>query len=87
MIIAFKVQYSAEAVMQLERLDKNIAQRITKKIESTRENPHTKFKRLSGRQEYKLRIGDYRAIANLDDSRFIIFIMSIGHRKNIYERQ
>ncbi len=83
----FKVEYSAEAVMQLERLEKTIAKRIIKKIERSQTDPHKFFKMLSGRTEYKLRVGNYRVIADIDDKKQHILIRSAGHRRNIYERR
>lgn len=84
--MAFEVEYSAEAVTQLKNLDKIIAKRIIKKIESSANNPRLFFKRLAGRPEYKLRVGDYRAIADIDDQKHIILIRSLGHRWDIYEK-
>lgn len=84
MTIAFKIQYSTEATIQLKKLESKVAKRIIKKVESAQENPHTIFRGLSGRNEYKLRVGDYRVIADIDETNHVIFIMSLGHRKNIH---
>ena len=72
--------------MQLERLDKQVAKRIIKKIDSSLDNPRLFFKRLSGRREYKLRVGDYRVIAEVDEEKNAVLIRSLGHRRDIYER-
>ena len=82
----FSLEYSAESLSQLKRLDKAVVKRIIKKIESTQNNPHLFFRRLTGRPEYKLRIGDYRVISQIEEQNKIIFIRSIGHRKEIYEK-
>lgn len=82
----FSVEYSAESLSQLKALDKPVVSRILRKIESATSNPHHFFKRLSGRPEYKLRTGDYRVIADIEDHSRTIFIRSIGHRKDIYEK-
>ena len=82
----FSAEYSAEAFSQLKDLDKAVAKRIMRKIESALDDPHQFFKRLSGRPEYTLRAGDYRVIADIEEARKIIFIRSIGHRKNVYEK-
>ena len=52
---------------------------------STKENPHRFFERLTGRTDYKIRIGDYRVIADIDDKNKKIEITVIGHRKNVYQ--
>lgn len=69
----------------MEKLDKNIIKRIMKKIEYASKNPYI-VKSLSGRQQYKIRVGDYRVIADLDTTKFYMFIESVGHRKNIYKK-
>lgn len=72
--------------MQLEKLDKTIVKQIIKKIERAVDNPHVLFKQLTGRPEYKLRIGDYRVIADIDERAKKVLIRTVGHRKNIYDR-
>jgi mRNA interferase RelE/StbE len=61
-------------------------ERIFNKIMSVKEDPYHFFERLSGRTDYRMRIGDYRVIADIDQSRKTIYITLIGHRKNIYDR-
>ena len=53
---------------------------------STKENPHHFFEGLTGRTDYKLRIGDYRAIADINDSSKTIQITLIDHRSKIYNK-
>lgn len=43
------------------------------------------FKRLEGRPDFRIRIGDYRAIADIDFARKMITVTAIGHRKDVYE--
>ena len=81
----FEVEYSEESLFQLRGLDVSVSKRIIRKIESTRSDPHRFFVRLVGRTEYKLRVGDYRVIADIEENRRVIVIRSLGHRKNIYK--
>ncbi len=80
----FEVEYSEESLFQLRGLDVSVSKRIIRKIESTRSDPHRFFVRLVGRTEYKLRVGDYRVIVDIEENRRVIVIRSLGHRKNIY---
>lgn len=41
-------------------------------------------KKLSGRDAWRIRIGDYRVIYEIDDNRQIILIVNIDHRKDVY---
>lgn len=42
-------------------------------------------KKLTGRQGYRIRIGDYRVIYNIEDRILTVFVIDIGHRKDIYD--
>ena len=53
---------------------------------STKEKPLNYFDHLTERFECKLRIGNYRAIADINEKKKTITILIIGHRKNIYKR-
>lgn len=81
----YEVIFDPEALEFLEKSDKKVAKRIWDKIMSTKSDPHRFFERLVGRIDYKLRIGDYRAIADINDSSNRIEITLIGHRKKIYK--
>jgi mRNA interferase RelE/StbE len=82
----YTVIYDEEALQNLEELEKKIRKRIFEKIFSTKENPFHYFERLTGRGEYKLRVGDYRVIADIDEKTKRISILFIDHRKNIYKK-
>ena len=81
----FEVEYSEESLFQLRGLDVSVSKRIIRKIESARSDPHRFFVRLVGRTEYKLRVGDYRVIVDIDENRRVIVVRSLGHRKNVYK--
>jgi len=69
----------------LKSLEKSLKERIYNKIMSTAEDPQHFFQRLTGRLDYKLRVGNYRIIADIDQTKNLIKITRIGHRKNIYD--
>jgi mRNA interferase RelE/StbE len=81
----FEVEFSEESLFQLRGMDIPLAKRIIQKIESTKSDPHRFFVRLVGRTEYKLRVGDYRVIADIEENRRVIVVRSLGHRRNIYK--
>lgn len=83
----YEVIYDDEVIDFLKKLPKATRKRIFDKISSTKTNPSHFFERLTGEQNYKLRIGDYRAMADIDENKKIISITLIGHRKNIYKKK
>lgn len=80
----FRLIISEEALSQLRKLDNKTAARILDKLDEAMEEPTRFFKRLSGREECKMRAGDYRVLAKILSGE--VFILSLGHRKNVYKR-
>lgn len=82
--------YTDRAVKDLASLDKSIAKRILIKIRTYSEvsDPLTHAKALTGNFAglFRYRIGDYRAIFELDSKGNIIIltVLRIKHRKDIY---
>ncbi|MDD4353561.1 MAG: type II toxin-antitoxin system RelE/ParE family toxin [Candidatus Nanoarchaeia archaeon] len=82
----YDIKFDKKAGEFLESLDKETAKRIFNKIMQSKEEPLSHFIRLAGRTDYKLRIGDYRTIADIDTNNKQIQITLIGLRKNIYKK-
>ena len=80
----YSIQIEKNAEDFLKKLQKKDAEIILNKIYSIRENPFRYLKRLQGEKLWRLRIGDYRAIVDVIISMNKIFVVRIGHRKNIY---
>ncbi|MFH0889670.1 MAG: type II toxin-antitoxin system RelE/ParE family toxin [Candidatus Aenigmatarchaeota archaeon] len=81
----YEVVFDPTAIDFLNSLEKVVRERVFKKILSTKATPFHYFERLEGRKDYKLRVGDYRVIADIDQSTGKIQVTLIGHRKNIYK--
>lgn len=81
----YEIEFDEEGIRFLEKLPKETRERIFGKIIAAKENPNHYFKRLEGRKDYKLRVGDYRIIADIDKNAKIIKITLIWHRKNVYD--
>ncbi len=81
----FEILFDDDAIDFLNKLEKPLKERIYTKIITASQDPFRFFIRLTGRSDYKLRVGDYRVIAEIDGSTKRIEITLIGHRKNVYE--
>ena len=78
--------FDRKALEFLESLPKDLRLRIFSKITAAKDNPLHFFERLEGRQDYKLRVGDYRVIADINRSLGRIEVTLIDHRKNVYKK-
>lgn len=80
------VKFTENTESQLKKLGKEVQERIIKVLERIRIRPETFVEKLVGELGYKLRIGDYRLILDIDRNKLIILVIKIGHRKNIYKK-
>ena len=73
------------AQKQIMKLDKKIIPVIKASIADLAHNPRPYgYKKLKGEDAYRIRVGDYRVIYEIDDGKIIVTVVSIGHRKDIY---
>ena len=56
------------------------------KLQLCKENPFRFLEHLEEVDGFKLRVGDYKAIVDVDNFTKTIKVLKIGHRKNVYER-
>ena len=77
---------SKKAQKALDKFSDHIANPIFDAIADLEENPKPiGYKKLKGRDAYRIRVGDYRIIYDVFDSELIIDIVTLGHRKDIYK--
>jgi mRNA interferase RelE/StbE len=69
----------------LAKIPKVDAQKIMGRIKSLEDNPRPAWsKKLSGREEYRARQGNYRILYVIEDVVKIVQVTKVGHRRNIY---
>lgn len=86
----FHVEFTDQAKKQLKKMDKHTASLIVGWIRKNLEgcsNPCIIGKGLVANRsgQWRYRVGDYRLIAEIQDEKIIILIVSIGHRREIYD--
>ncbi|MBI4095711.1 MAG: type II toxin-antitoxin system RelE/ParE family toxin [DPANN group archaeon] len=84
MSILFVLRFSEAAAKALEKLPADVRLRIWSKLQEAKAEPFRFFIRLKGRDDFKLRVGDYRVIADIVQIGNVIEITKIGHRRNVY---
>jgi len=82
----YKLIFEKKALQDLNKLDAQIKKRIWNKLQECKENPFRFLKPIVQIKGFKLRVGDYRIIIDVQEKIKILNIIKIGHRKNIYER-
>jgi mRNA interferase RelE/StbE len=82
----YRIVWSIQASKQLERLDRSVAKRIHEKVGQLYQNPERYVEKLVRYPYYRLRVGDYRVILDIQNEMVRILILKVGHRSNVYER-
>ena len=84
----YKIEISKLAAKDLDRIysiDRKLYYRLITTIETLKKSPF-QGKPLKGRLQgdYSLRLGDYRIIYAIHKDKLVIYIIDLGHRKEIY---
>ena len=80
----YEILFSLKAKKQFLKLERSIQERMISALERIRIRPQEFVTKLVGDAGYKLRVGDYRIILDIDKNNLIILVIKVGHRKNIY---
>jgi len=81
----YNLKFEKRALEDLNKLEREIKERIWNKLQQCKENPFRYLEHLEEIEGFKLRVGDYRVIVDVDNFSKIIRVLKLGHRKNIYE--
>jgi len=71
-----------DAAKEFAKLPETVKRRILSKLLMAKDEPHRYFSRLVGRDDYRLRVGDYRVIADLEPTRIVV--TAVKHRREAY---
>jgi len=81
----YKLQIKKSAEKELRKIPKRELIKIINKIQNLSEYPHPVGSiKLSNQEKYRLRIGNYCVLYKVEDNILTIFIIKVGHRKDIY---
>ena len=83
--MAYSILATRPARKGLAKLDPSVRGRVGRTIdELANEPPPTGSRQLVDRPAWRVRIGDYRVIYEIDDTEQTITIVHVGHRKDVY---
>ncbi len=80
----YRVEFSQLAEKQLSKLEKEMQERIVHSLERMQIRPFHFVEKIVGSEYYRLRVGEYRVILDIQQDKLIIFAVEIGHRRDIY---
>lgn len=83
--MVFSIFFHPKAKKSFEKLDATVQERIRYKIGELRDSPEKRGEHLKHLNFWKLRVGDYRAIYEIDKQAQKVVVLFVGHRKNVYD--
>ncbi len=80
-----KIFFHQKAKTAFEKLEAQVQKRIRNKIAELRQFPEERGKHLKSSNFWRIRIGDYRVIYEIDNKEQKVVVLFIGRRKNVYD--
>lgn len=81
----YTVILAKTAQKQLDKLPEDVCNRVLRKLTTLETHPRsTDTKKLKGTDAYRVRVGDYRILYEIEDGRLLVLVIQIGHRRDIY---
>ena len=89
--MVWKIEYLKSIQKEVRKIDRTSQKKIREYLEekvAKMENPRDIGKALKGEMKelWRYRIGDYRAICEIQDKAITVLVIQIGHRKNVYKK-
>lgn len=88
--MAWKIEFDSDVEKDLKKLGHTAQKRIFKFLKDkimTADDPRDYGKALTGDLAglWRYRVGDYRILAKMEDHHFVVLVVHVGHRKNVYD--
>ena len=81
----FTVLIERPALKSLSKIPLDYRDRIIDAIRGLAEDPRPAgAKKLSGRKAWRIRLGSYRVIYEINGDELIVLVVTVGHRKDVY---
>ena len=85
----WRVEFDRAAARELRRLGAEAERRVLRFLRERiagSEDPRRLGHALTGDRDglWRYRVGDYRIVASIEDDRFVVLVVTVGHRREVY---
>ena len=81
----YKLYFKASVEKDLTKITKKDLKKILRRIKELADNPRPSgCEKLTGQERYRLRQGRYRIVYSIQDYNLTVWVIKVGHRKDIY---
>ncbi|MBD3809103.1 MAG: type II toxin-antitoxin system RelE/ParE family toxin [Sulfuricurvum sp.] len=82
---SYKIEIKKSAAKEIENLPSVILKRVVSHIQELGSNPRPMgCRKLSGDEKYRIRVGDYRILYEIEDEIVMVYVVKVAHRKEVY---
>ena len=83
--MTYSLEILRPAQKALSKVSPSHRERIISAISGLSHDPRpVGYIKLSGRDGYRIRVGDYRVIYEIEENRLKVLVIALGHRRDIY---
>jgi mRNA interferase RelE/StbE len=83
----YKVLFKKSVEKDFKGIPKDILLKILDKIKNLQDDPRPNgSEKLTGQERYRIRQGTYRIVYSIQDLELTVWVVKIGHRREIYRR-
>lgn len=81
----YRVEFARPAARQWRDLPRAVRERIAPHVEALATDPRPRGSiKLTGSDEHRIRVGDYRVVYAVEDRRLIVLVVRVAHRRDVY---
>ena len=81
----YSIFFRKSVSKDLDLIPKKDVKRIMNRIEGLSDNPRPpQCEKLSAKERYRLRQGNYRIVYSIQDEQRTLWVVKIGHRREVY---
>lgn len=85
--MTYRIELRPAAVRALKKLDPPVHRRMQGAIALLAKDPRPPGARaLRGRPGFRVRVGDYRIVYTVHDDVLLVVVITVGHRRDVYDR-
>lgn len=81
----YRLIWAPRVKEELKELAPRLAERVIKKVAELELAPYHFVEKMTDVNCWKLRVGDYRVLLDIDEKKKEIQVLKVGHRKNVYK--
>jgi mRNA interferase RelE/StbE len=81
----YSIEIKKSAAREIEGLPLRARRQVVERIGLLADDPRPRgCEKLVGGERYRVRQGDYRIVYSVEDLRLVVWVVKVGHRRDVY---